>query len=115
MERVRTIAGSGLVLALALSAPYAWSQTAPNNAHDQSDQVYASSMSSGSESAPLMDQRVSQDIKRAWSGGKNATAAMAFQENGEVAMSEGKDREAKRYFSRAERELATLEPEEPSE
>ena len=61
-----------------------------------------------------MDENVSRDIKQAWSEGKNATAAMAFQENGEIAMSEGKEREASRYFQAAEQELGTLEPENSS-
>ena len=109
MSRVGGIAGSGLLLMFTLGAPYAWSQTAPNNPQGRCDQAAYISSSSGVESASVMDQNLSQNIKRAWSEGKNATAAMAFQENGEIGMSEGKDREAKQYFGRAERELATLQ------
>ncbi|HTT77217.1 MAG TPA: hypothetical protein VMF50_14720 [Candidatus Binataceae bacterium] len=57
-----------------------------------------------------MDQNVSREIKQAWDHGENATAAMAFQENGEIAMNEGREAEAKQYFHRAEQELATLTP-----
>jgi hypothetical protein len=58
-----------------------------------------------------MDQNVSREIKSAWSKGKNATLAMSFRENGEIAMAEGKEKEAKQYFQAAEQELATLQPE----
>jgi hypothetical protein len=63
------------------------------------------------DSASQMDQNVSHKIQRAWSEGKNATLAMSFQENGEIAMAEGKEKEAKQYFRAAEQELATLQPE----
>ena len=115
MNRLKNIVGSGLVLMLALSLPPAWSQTADNNdTHEHSSSGVAySPASSVSESASVMDQNLSREIKKAWSEGKNATAAMAFQENGEIALSEGKDQEAKQYFSNAEQELATLQPDQP--
>jgi len=37
-------------------------------------------------------------------------AAAAFQENGEIALSEGNQQQARRYFEAAERELARLHP-----
>jgi hypothetical protein len=58
-----------------------------------------------------MDQTVSREIKQAWSEGKNATAAMAFQENGEIAMGEGNEKQARQYFQAAEQELERLTPE----
>jgi hypothetical protein len=67
-----------------------------------------------SDSASVMDHTVSCDIKQAWSERKNATAAIAFQENVEIAMGEGKEKEAKQYFEAAEDELGTLEPEHAS-
>jgi len=39
---------------------------------------------------------------------------MAFQEHGEIAIGEGKEKEAKQYFEAAENELGTLEPEHAS-
>ena len=69
---------------------------------------------SNSNSVSVMDQNVSRDIKHAWSEGKNASAAMAFQEHGEIAIGEGKEKEAKQYFEAAEKELGTLEPEHAS-
>jgi hypothetical protein len=115
MDRARIIVGSGLLLIFALSTTYAWSQTAPNDPQGRCDKVAYASPSFGAASASVMDLNLSQNIKRAWSEGKNATAAMAFQENGEIAMSERKDREAKQYFGQAEREFATLQLEEPGD
>jgi hypothetical protein len=101
MSRLNYIAGSGLALMLAVSAAPAWSQTVP--------------VTSVTDSASLMDQNLSREIKQAWSEGKNATAAMAFQENGEIALSEGRNNDAKQYFSAAEHELATLQPHQSGE
>jgi hypothetical protein len=115
MKRVRTIAGSGVVLALVLSALMRGARRHQITHATDLTRYALPGCPVDLKVQPLMDQRVSQEIKRAWSEGENAAATMAFQENGEIAMSEGTDREAKRYFSRAERELATLEPEVPSE
>lgn len=115
MNRVAIIFGSGLLSMFTLSAPLAWGQIASNDPQGRCDQISYTSPSSGAESASAMDQNLSRDIKQAWSEGKNATAAMSFQENGEIAMSEGRDREAKQYFGRAERELGTLQSGQPGE
>jgi hypothetical protein len=115
MNCLKTIAGSGLALVLILSAPLAWGQSVPKDVTPSgATGEYRAIWTATPENASLMDQNVSRDIKQAWSEGKNATAAMAFQENGEIAMSEGKEREASRYFQAAETELGTLEPENTS-
>jgi hypothetical protein len=108
MNCMKTIAGSGLGLVLTFTAPGAWGQSVPENA--------AASGSAGStrDSVSRLDQNVSREIKQAWSEGKNATLAMSFQENGEIAMGEGKEREARQYFQAAEQELGTLQPEHSS-
>ena len=108
MNSIKTIAGSGLVLVLTFSAPIAWGQSV--------SKIVAASGSAEftRDSASLMDQNVSREIKQAWSEGKNATLAMSFQENGEIAMGQGKEREAKEYLQAAERELGTLQPEHTS-
>ena len=109
MNSIKTIAGSGLVLVLTFTAQGAWGQSVPENA--------AASSSAGfkRDSVSLLDQNVSREIKQAWSEGKNATLAMSFQENGEIAMGEGKEREARQYFQAAEQELGTLQPERTSQ
>jgi hypothetical protein len=109
MNFLKSIAGSSVALMLTVTAPVAWGQSVPQNA--PGPEVVASGAGHRNESASLMDQNVSREIKQAWSEGKNATAAMAFQENGEIAMSEGKEKEGKRYFLAAEQELETLTPE----
>ncbi|SRR6266446_7420289 len=111
MNFLKSIAGSSWALMLTLTAPVAWGQSVPRNAPGPAGAVVASGAGHGNENASLMDQNVSREIKQAWSEGKNATAAMAFQENGEIAMSEGKEKEAKRYFLASEQELETLTPE----
>jgi hypothetical protein len=108
MNSIRTIAGSGLVLVLTFSTPVAWGQSLPKTI------AAPGSAGSARESASLMDHNVSREIKQAWSEGKNTTLAMSFQENGEVAMSEGKEMEARQYFQAAEQELGTLQPEQRS-
>ena len=50
-------------------------------------------------SGAAMDRDVSREIKEAWSQGKDASGAAAFQENGEIALSEGNDN-WRRHFSR---------------
>jgi hypothetical protein len=111
MNCLTTFTVSGLALILTLAAPVAWCQPAPAN---EAMSCVKGTRPAGwftSDSASVMDQTVSRDIKQAWSEGKNATAAMAFQENGEIAMSEGKERDARQYFQAAESELGTLKPE----
>jgi hypothetical protein len=45
----------------------------------------------------------------AGSEGKDASGAEAFQENGEIALSEGKEHQAKGYLQAALREIAGIE------
>jgi hypothetical protein len=95
---------------LTFTAPVAWGQSAPSNmAASATTGAYQTDWSTH-DSASLMDQDVSREIKQAWSEGKNATGAMAFQENGEIAMVDGKEKEARQYFQAAEQELGTLKP-----
>jgi hypothetical protein len=44
-------------------------------------------------------------IKQAWSEGKDATLAMSFQENREIAMAEGKEKEPDNIFRLLSRNL----------
>jgi hypothetical protein len=108
MNSIKTIGGSGLMLVLTFGAPVAWCQSVPKNV------AASGSAEPVRDTASLMDQNVSREIKEAWSEGKNATLAMSFQENGEIAMGEGKEREARQYFQAAEQELGTLQPERTS-
>jgi hypothetical protein len=110
MNFLKSIAGSSVALMLTCAAPVAWGQSVPKNVGGSVAMVDASGAGGGHDSLSLMDQNVSRQIKQAWSEGKNATAAMAFQENGEIAMGEGKEKEARQYFQAAERELGTLQP-----
>jgi Tfp pilus assembly protein PilX len=108
MYSAKSLAASGLALMLTLGAPLAWAQTAPGNGRTP-DSAYQS-VSLTNENVTTMDQQVSRQIRQAWSEGKDATAAMAFQENAEIAMSDGKEKEAMQYLQAAERELQTLQP-----
>jgi hypothetical protein len=108
MNSIKTIAGCGLVLVLMFSAPSAWGQSESKNMATSGSAV------SARQSVSQTDQNVSREIKQAWSEGKNATLAMSFQEHGEIAMGEGKEREATQYFQAAEQELGTLRPEHTS-
>jgi hypothetical protein len=110
MNRFKTIAGSGFALILTLAAPVAWGQTVPDNAGAFAARGAYQTNWSTQENVTLMDQNLSREIRQAWSEGKDATAAMAFQENAEIAFSEGKEQEANQYFSAAERELGSLKP-----
>jgi hypothetical protein len=101
MNCLKTIAGSGLALMLTFAEPIAWGQSVSKNVDTDW---------SAHDNASLMDQNVSREIKQAWSEGKDATGAMAFQENGEIAMIEGKEKEARLYFQAAKQELGTLKP-----
>jgi hypothetical protein len=112
MDVAKTIAGSGLALMIALAAPVAWGQSVPEGASHASGGYYIESVMG--DSATLMDQNVSREIRQAWSENKNATAAMALQENGEIAMQEGKETQARQYFQAAEEELQTLQPDNTS-
>lgn len=73
-----------------LSAPLVWGQTRP-------------------VAGSAMDRDVSCRISQAWSEDKDASGAEAFHENGEIALSEGKEQEANGYFQAALRELAGIE------
>jgi S-formylglutathione hydrolase FrmB len=111
MNSLKTIAGGGLALMLTFTAPVASGQSVPNNvAASGATGAYDTDWSTH-DSVSLMDQNVSREIKQAWSEGKDATGAMAFQENGEIAMGEGKEKQARQYFQAAEQELRTLKPE----
>jgi hypothetical protein len=115
MKSIKNSAGSGLALILTLSAPVAWGQSAPTTVAESGTSGAENASWSMQDSASLMDQKVSREIKQAWSEGKNATLAMSFQENGEIAMGEGKEKVARQYFQDAELELATLQPDRPSD
>jgi len=54
-----------------------------------------------------MDQDVSRKIKEAWAQGKDASGANAFQENGEIALSEKKEQEPKKHFQEGARGRST--------
>jgi hypothetical protein len=56
----------------------------------------------------MMDQDVSREIREAWSQGRDASGAAAFHENGEIALGEGNEQEAKGFFRSARNELNTL-------
>ena len=111
MNFLKSIAGSSLALTLTFTAPVVWGQSASQNVRGPAAVVDVSGAGPGHDSASLMDQTVSREIKQAWSEGKNATAAMAFQENGEIAMGEGNEKQARQYFQAAEQELERLTPE----
>src|SRR5260221_14355192 len=109
MNYRKSTAGIGFALTLMFGTAVASGQSAPKNV------AASSSPDSARDSASLMDQNVSREIKQAWSEGKNATLDMSFQENGEIAISEGKGKEARQYFQAAEQELTTLQPEHTSD
>jgi len=105
MNYLKASAGIGFALTLLFSTAIASGQPVSEN-------LGASGIGRpAQDSAFLMDQKLYGEIKQAWSKGKNATLAMSFQENGEIAMSEGKERDARQYFQAAESELGTLKPE----
>ena len=103
MKYPKLIVTSGAALLFALSAPITWGQTRP---------VMGSALEAGAagtqDSASAMDQDVSHKITQAWSEGKDASGAAAFQENGEIALGEGNQQEAKGFFRSARNELNTL-------
>jgi hypothetical protein len=98
---LKIFAGSTMALTLAIFTTAAWGQIAPQN---------TGSVVSTSESAAALDQNVAQKISQAWAEGKDASGAVAFQENGEIAMSEGNPQQARHYFDAAEHELSNLKP-----
>jgi hypothetical protein len=114
MNCPKTIAGTGLALLLTFSAPIAWGQSEPNGVSVFGATGSYNTAYSTNDTASQMDQNLSREIKQAWSQGKNATLAMSFQENGEIALGEGKEQQARQYFQAAEHELGTLQPEHSS-
>ncbi len=100
MNCFKTLAG-GCLAAILTIAPAAWAQSGPQG---------KTSVVSATGNADTMDQELAQKISQAWSEGKDASGAAAFQENGEIALSEGNPQQARRYFEAAERELARLQP-----
>jgi hypothetical protein len=106
MKNFKALAGaSGLALLMAMSfglpATRALAQaTTPGTA----------TTVSATQSADQMDEDLARQISEAWSQGKDASGAVAFQENGEIAMSEGNDAQAQRDFQAAEQELARVRP-----
>jgi hypothetical protein len=114
MNCPKTIAGTGLALLLTFSAPIAWGQSEPNGVSVFGATGSYNTAYSTNDTASQMDQNLSREIKQAWSQGKNATLAMSFQENGEIALGEGKEQQARQYFQAAEHELETLQPEHSS-
>jgi hypothetical protein len=108
MNYLKATAGIGLALTLMFNTAVASGQPISQN-------LGASGPGpSAGDRAFLMDQKLSSQIKQAWSDGKNATLPMSFQENGEIAMSEGKEKEAIQYFQSAEQTLEKLQPERVS-
>ncbi len=108
MNYSKASAGIGLALTLMLSTAVASGQPVSQN-------LDASGTAQSEQgSASQMDQKLYGEIKQAWSEGKNATLAMSYQENGEIAMGEGREKEAKQYFQAAEQDLRTLQPEHAS-
>jgi hypothetical protein len=87
-----------LVLATSLMSPaaVAWSQTASQPG------------AGGAESTGNLDVDLSQKIGQAWSEDKDASGAVAFEENGEIALREGNKEEARRDFEAGEHELNGL-------
>lgn len=105
MKCLKIFAGTSLAAMLAVSTAAAWAQTTPQN---------ATLTVSSNQSVDEMDQDVAQKISQAWSEGKDASGAVAFQENGEIALSEGNQQQARHYLEAAEQELARLRPVHPS-
>jgi hypothetical protein len=101
MNYLKTFAAGSMALMLAISATAARGQTAPSSG--------VGSTVSATQIADAMDQEVAQKISQAWSEGKDANAAVAFQENGEIALSEGNPQQARRCFEAAEHELTGLQ------
>lgn len=105
VNRVKKFAGTTLALMLAASpmagAKAVWAQMTPQN---------NGSVVNASENVSSMDQQLADQIRQAWSKDEDASGAVAFQENGEIALSQGDEQQARQYFEAAERELAHLKP-----
>jgi predicted negative regulator of RcsB-dependent stress response len=105
MNRGKKLAGTALALMLAVSpmvgAEAAWGQMTNRN---------TGSVVSTQESTDGMDQQLAYDISHAWAENEDASGAVAFQENGEIALSQGDKQRARRNFEAAEKELAHLKP-----
>jgi hypothetical protein len=97
----KMFAGSTLAFVVAIWTTTARGQMAP---------LGTGSVISASGKANALDQDVARKIKDAWGEDKDASGAAAFQENGEIAISEGDSQQAERYFEAAEHELSTLKP-----
>jgi len=104
MKSLKMVAGTSLAAIVAISTAGVWAQTKPQNVA-----LTVSSM----QNVDTMDQHIAQKISQAWSEGKDASGASAFQENGEIALSEGNQQQARHYFEAAEHELARLRPVRP--
>ncbi len=102
MNYLKTFAAGGMALVLAIFSTAARGQTAPSSA--------VGSTVSATQIANAMDQDLAQKISQAWSEGKDANGAVAFQENGEMALSAGNPQQARQYFEAAEHELTGLQP-----
>ncbi|HEY2105278.1 MAG TPA: hypothetical protein VGH29_05810 [Candidatus Binataceae bacterium] len=105
MNRAKRLAGTTLALMLAASpvigVTAAWGQMMRPD---------TGSAVGASENVDAMDQKVAYDINQAWSRDEDASGAVAFQENGEIALSDGNREQARHYFEAAETELARLKP-----
>ncbi len=106
MKSLKIFAGTSLAAMLAISTTAVWAQATPQN---------ASLTVNSTQNVDAMDQDLAQKISQAWSEGKDASGAVAFQENGEIALSEGNQQQARHYFEAAEHELASLRPVQPTE
>lgn len=104
MTLVRKIAGAGIALML-VTAPVFSTVARGQMAPRDSGTVIAAS-----RTASDMDETLAREISQAWAENKDASGAVAFQENGEIAQSQGNDHQAIRYFQDAEHELGNLKP-----
>jgi hypothetical protein len=105
MKYPKLIVASGAALLFAVSAPIAWGQTRPVTG----SAIEVDDAATTHDSASAMDQHVSHEITQAWSEGKDASGAAAFQENGEIALGEGKQQQARQYFEKALANLGAIE------
>jgi hypothetical protein len=103
MKYPKLIVTSGAALLFAVSAPIAWGQTRPAGS------AIEAGATATQDSASATDQAVSRKIRQAWSEGKDASGAAAFQENGEIALGEGKQQQARQYFEQALANLGAIE------
>ncbi len=109
MKHPRVVVTSGAALLFALFAPVGSAQTRPAAGSAVGVGSYHTvSAMQDEDSGSAMDQKVSRKIKEAWTQGKDASGAAAFQENGEIALSKGREQQAKEYFRAAQQELARI-------